>query len=645
MKEVHGARQFKEVVGSKFLNARYEQWVEAANRALKGKTISEYYHRTYDHITIKPLYIKDDLPAGFERMNPSLNKNNEWKIAQFVQAETLEELNKNLLEAIKYGQDTISFQLTNNMNETSLETILHNIDLDSLPFFIVSKEEIIPFYFMLANKMNVNTVSGFIGCDPIAVFLENGVSLDRMKTFYSLWKETILFVNQSLPNVKPIFVDGRIYEKTGGTAVQQLAFSLASAVEHIEQLKEKGMSIEDIFGKIVFGFSVGSDFFTEIAKLRAAKYLWNKIAEMYHVQNKKLPIFAETTMVNKSKLDPYTNMLRIGGEAFAAVVGGVQWLRVTPYDEVFHEISSLGTRLSYNIHHLLREEAKLSIVSDPSGGSYFIESLTRELIEKAWELFLKIEESGGMLQATKSGEIQKQVTQVRRKKQTDFYYRKIKLIGTNQYVDANEKLHVGNNCDNEQFSGHLLDDNLDKIKEMVQAGAMLKDFFNETIDQSISGENIDPLTPYRLSERYEELRYEISHYERNIGQKPEVILISCGDTKILKSRFEFVSEFLRGGGISTVFHEGNNFDKIIKETGKKLYCFCGSEQQLMEALAPIENIIQKYPDKEFIIYGVDNDEVQEKFEQCGIHLFIKEDKNQLVVLQKIVRFLVRGDHA
>lgn len=646
MKEVHGAEQFKEVVSSSFSNGSYEQWVEVANRALKGKIISEYYRRTYENITIKPLYIKDDLPTDFERMNPSLSKNNEWKIAQLVQGETFEELNKNLLAAINYGQDTLSFNLTNNMNETSLETIFNHIELSRQPFFIVSKEEVIPFYFMLSNKFNLNTLSGFIGCDPISIFLEKDYSLGQMKTFYSLWKDAIKFSNQSLPNIKTIYVDGTIFEKTGGNAVQQLAFSLASAVEHIEQLKETGMKVENIFGKIIFGYSIGSDFFTEIAKLRAAKYLWNKIAEIYNVKMRECSIFAETTMVNKSKLDPYANMLRIGGEAFAAVVGGVQWLRVTPYDEVFHEVSSLGRRLSYNVHHLLREEAKLSIVCDPSGGSYFIESLTRELIERAWEQFLKIEELGGMLQAIKSGEVYQQINKVKIKKQADFYYRKTKLIGTNQYVDLNERLHEENNInDNKQIRGFLLEGNLEKIREMVQTGATLKQFFSEPIDQSNSSISIEPLKPYRLSELYEELRYEVSRFERNIGKKPEVILIGCSDLKVLKPQFEFVSEFLRGGGIKAVLHEGSNFDKIIKETGKKLYCFCGTEQQLMEAIVPIQNIIQKYPDKEFILYGISNFELKEKFKQCGIHLFIEEDENQLFVLQKIVRFLVRGEHS
>ena len=225
-------------------------------------------------------------------------------------------------------------------------------------------------------------------------------------------------------------LDGRIYGEAGGNAVHQVAYTLAAFVEHIENLKEKGLSIQEIFNKTVIGLSISSQFFPEIAKIRAVKFLLLKIAEVYRVDPKDatIKIFAETTAINKSKLDCYSNILRTGGEAFAASIGGVQILRISPFDSVFGKTSHLGVRLSRNIHHMLKEESRIEHVMDPARGSFYIEKLTNELAEKAWHQFLNIEKEGGFLKALKNGTIQKQIEDNRKKLQSDLITGKHKLL-------------------------------------------------------------------------------------------------------------------------------------------------------------------------------------------------------------------------
>lgn len=645
MTRVQGGNPLTEVVNFKFPDATYEEWLDKANRALKGKDISEYNRKTYENITIKPLYTKEDLPTEYERINPDINSGNKWNMAQKVLGQTAEEVNTNLQKAIIGGQDTIAFKIPSSINKTNLKEIFKQIDVENIPFFLDGKEEIIPFYVMLAeglkDQYQIDHFTGFIGTDPVSIFCEKGLSRENMKTFYDIWKESLQYANEQFPSLKTVYIDGTIYEKSGGNAVQQLAYSLATAVEHIEQLKEIGWSPEDSMEKMVFGFSIGSQFFMEIAKLRAARYLWKKVAETYDVDRVKMNVFAETTIVNKSKLDPYTNMLRLGGESFAAVIGQVQTLRVNPYDEVFGNVSSLGSRLGRNVHHLLREEAKLSLVSDPAGGSYFIEALSKQLIEKAWNLFLSIEDDGGILANLKDGKVQEQLATMRANKQTDFQLRKTKLIGTNQYVDITEKLHEPFESNNhEQISGYLQDKTFQQIIKRAEEDTNLNLFFTQSVEE---GNRIAPIVTYRLSEPYEKLRYEVSRFEREIGKKPAVILINGNGSTDKKALSDSVAEFLRGAGIATEIRQGEDFDKIIKETGKKLYCFYGTDQELTDLFPKIEGISQKYPDKEFMIAGIQSMELQKQFEQIGIHFFINTKDNQVKFLDKIVSFLIRGE--
>ncbi|MEL3957807.1 methylmalonyl-CoA mutase family protein [Caldifermentibacillus hisashii] len=645
MKEGNGVKQLSAAIQSTFPDVTYEQWVEAADRALKGKTIGEHYRKTYENITIKPLYTKADLPVGYERMYPATTGHNSWYIAQAVTGKTIEELHTNLLSAIRNGQNSISLTIPDCLDATAFAKLFHHIDVANIPFFIEGEEEVIPFYAFLTEGIKGSTerekITGWIGTDPVAVFCRNRYSSQMMKTFYSIWQESLHYMNRQFPNLKTIYVDGTIYEKSGGNAVQQIAFALATAVEHIEQIKKSGWNVEQIFSKIFFGFSISSHFFMEIAKLRAARYLWKKIAESYHVPNVAMDIYAETTNGNKSKLDPYTNMLRIGGEAFAATIGQVQILRVSPYDEVFGEVSALGQRISRNIHHLFREEAKLSLVSDPAGGSYFVESLTQQLIEKAWTLFLTIEDSGGMLSSIIEGKVQNQVAEMKAVKQSDVNQRKTKLIGTNQYVDLTEKLHDPfETAKNQAHSGYLAVSDFYQVIEKVKAGTRLDQFFTK-VDQASEG--IQPLQCFRLSEPYEKIRFEVAKYENETGEKPTAILINCGDLKDKKLIFDEVSEWLHTAGIATEISQDNDFDKIIKESGKKLYCFCGNDQELTAAFSDIQFIVQKYPDKGFIIAGSKEADIHNKFKQIGVQLILNTQEEQVQCLERIVRFFVKGE--
>ncbi len=645
MKEVKAAEHVQKMIGTEFPEVTYEQWVEKSNRVLKGNTVSDYYSETYENITVKPLYTDADLDSNTERYYPLEQINSGWKIAQTIKGDTIDEINKKLKTALDNGQNTISFQILSGLSVRQFDRLFNGIDLAGLPLYIDGKEEVIPFTVMLSewikDRYKPEDLSGFIGIDPLSVIMENGYSETESESFFSLWCDHIKNTADAFPNIKTVYVDGMMYGEAGANAVQQLAISLSAAVEYIEKLRQKGIKLEEIFSKIVFGLTVSSEFFMEIAKLRAARYLWSKIGEAYQIPEKyrQMDILARTTAINKSKLDPYTNMLRLGGEAFAAVIGQVQALRVDPYDSVTEKESELGARLSRNVHHLLNKEAKLSAVTDPAGGSYFVESLTKQLIEKAWALFLKMEDGGGLLQALKRGDVQKEITEVRKKRLTDFYRRKMPLIGTNRYVDTNEKIELSSRQQEEASSAYKLSVmQMDEIKKRIQNGASVSRFLVKHSGNSA----IEPVKPIRLSIYYEELRYKAALHEEKTGKPLKVTLIGLGEYKTFKPVTDFVSDFLLSGGIRTEIIENQPVAETVKSNPDSYYCICGTDAELENEYENIKEAVQAAK-KPVMLSGLKNSELKKRYEEAGIKSFIHSRMNQAEFLNSLLKEMIGSE--
>jgi methylmalonyl-CoA mutase len=442
------------------------EWQKKVENSLKGKSIDTLSRIIYEKIRLKPIYTKEDLAdkpisqfsglPDFRRgFYPLEYAKSEWKIAQRIPATTAEELHTKLSKALQNGQTAISFEVTQ-----PLIRELPNIITDfykTYPFSLNAKQhhsQLLTKLSELAKEDSKELINGFIGMDPLALLVETGFLEDDLNLTYDQWANTIKKTNVSLPNLRTILVDTIPYHNGGANAVQELAVAIATGVHHIRSLTERLLSIETIFKKMVFSFAVGSQFFVEIAKLRAAKILWSKIAEAYEVSmdHQAMEISAETSLFTKTEYDSYVNLLRAGSEAFAAVLGGIQYLHVNPYKIGEDSNTPLVQRIARNIQLILKEESYVKNVVDPAGGSWYIESLTNELAEKAWELFLSIEDQGGIEQVLKSNWLQEQILKVKMKRQNDVVTKKQSVVGTNVYTDPNEEFKQKSVLkNNEQF--------------------------------------------------------------------------------------------------------------------------------------------------------------------------------------------------
>lgn len=584
-----------------------EEWKEKGEAMLKGKPIDSLVTETFEGITLKPLYTKEDqnlqeisqYPGQADYRRGISPVGNEWEVAQQITADNAENLKELLVSAFDRGQTTVSFEGSEKL-VPGLEAVLKEFH-GQYPYSVNGKDIHGVLIELLAGLPGAEEGKGFVAADPVALLAEKGAEKDNIKEMYDEFCESVKKASEKLPQIRTILCDTTPYHNGGANAVQELAVALSTAVCHIEQLKERGLPAEEALSKFVFQFSIGANFFMELAKLRAARVLWSKVAEAYGAdeEQQKMIISARTSQFTKTVYDPYVNMLRAGSEAFAAVLGGVQYLHVSPYNEPEGKETEFSGRIARNTQLILKEESLLTKTVDPAGGSWYVEHLTNELAENAWELFLEIEDKGGILEVLKSGWLQEQIAGVMEKRRNAIFTRKQTIVGTNRYATLqDEPLHV-TFADEEPATG------------------------------SGEGAFIAAIPQERLAEPYERLREKAVRLAEK-GAKLTVGLITLGTLKEYKPRMDFATGFFAPGGIGT--EESGSLETVeealdfIGKSGFTHYCICGSNEWY-ENLGTgfVKTLKEKYPDRKIYLAGLP--ENQQEWVDSGIDGFIHLKSN------------------
>ncbi|MFL6563195.1 MAG: methylmalonyl-CoA mutase family protein, partial [Bacillus sp. (in: firmicutes)] len=337
----------EKIKNQSFPSKSINEWKDNAEHSLKGKTVESLQTTTYENIILKPLYTRFDeqsvcdYPGGsdFRRgIYPLGYITNEWRAAQRLSYQTPGELQAKLHQSFEKGQTAISFEVSKVLFEED-ETLVNVLSESyrQYPFSINAKGLQKAFLTVLEAIVEQegpsSNISGYIGSDPIAIFAEEGYISEE---FFNDWIKNIIQSHKKVSNLRTILIDTVPYHNGGANAVQELGIALAEGVYFLEKLQDTGLDLDAIFAKMIFQFSIGGEFFMEIAKLRAARILWNRIASVYGVKEDtcRMNIAAETSSFTKTINDPHVNLLRSGNEAFAAVVGGVQFLHVCAFDEL-----------------------------------------------------------------------------------------------------------------------------------------------------------------------------------------------------------------------------------------------------------------------------------------------------------------------
>ncbi|WP_413531843.1 methylmalonyl-CoA mutase family protein [Empedobacter brevis] len=375
-----------------------KEWKNKVQVELKGLEYNQtLVWGTNDQINVKPLYTKDDI--DYSAVEPLPKSAKDWKIISKYTG------NKNQDYSFLYG-----YLIQQNQLNSSLE----------LPNYL----DLFIKYDGTSELKSLDELPNlkYLDLDIFGYLAQNGLWLnDSEKESKKLLKEALKLNNFE----KVISIQGDVYQNAGANHVQQLAITLAHAVEYLEHFGA------DIADKIYFKFAVGSNYFFEVAKLRAFRFLWKIILEQYNKESEAF-IFTSTSDRNKSKLDIYNNLIRSTVEASSAIFGSSDAVFVKSYDEV-NEESDFGLELAAKQQLLLQKESYLNQFTDPAAGSFYIESLTNQMAENALELFKTIQNAGGFVNALQNETIQDFVYTSAKKEQKDFDEQIIKLIGVNKF--------------------------------------------------------------------------------------------------------------------------------------------------------------------------------------------------------------------
>ncbi|WNM17783.1 methylmalonyl-CoA mutase subunit beta [Flavobacterium capsici] len=403
-----------EKVGSK-------QWKQKIQYELKGADYNDtLVWESLEGIKVKPFYHYDE----FEIKVPSATPATPFSILQNIFVHDVAKSNKRALETLNRGAESIRFTIEN--ESVSVEELMQNLPKDNTTYFFYLPFLSIDFAKTINDFSAKNGYKSIVLIDPIHQLGKDGNWFENLdKDFEKL--------NQTAKLGKSIIsVNSSLYQNAGANMVQQLAYTLAHVNEYFNR-------VENISQQITIEVSVGSNYFFEIAKLRALRILFNTLAKEY---NHKLDciIVATPTKRNKTLYDYNVNMLRTTTECMSAILGGADYIANLPYDALYHKDNEFGDRIARNQLLVLKHESYFDLVNNAADGSYYIEEITNQLAEKALLLFKDIEANGGLITQLIEGTIQRKISESAAKEQEWFDSGKEVLLGTNKYPNKNDKM-------------------------------------------------------------------------------------------------------------------------------------------------------------------------------------------------------------
>ncbi len=455
--------------------ANIEDWQAAAAKEVKGRDLT---WNTAEGIAVKPLYTAEDvavdpgLPgfAPFTRgVRASMYAGRPWTIRQYAGFSTAEESNAFYRRNLAAGQKglSVAFDLATHRGYDSdhprvtgdvgkagvaidsvedMKILFDGIPLDQMSVSMTMNGAVIPilaFFIVAGEEQGVerHLLDGTIQNDILKEFMVRNTYIYPPEPSMRIISDIFGYTSREMPKFNSISISGYHMQEAGATQVQELAFTIADGAEYVRYGVASGLDIDKFAGRLSFFFAIGMNFFMEVAKLRAARVLWHRVMTKLGAadeRSKMLRTHCQTSGVSLQEQDPYYNVVRTTIEAMAAMLGGTQSLHTNALDEAIALPTDFSARIARNTQIIIQEETGMCNVVDPLGGSYYIESLTNELVEKAWEIIERVEAEGGMAKAVAAGWPKAMIETAAASRQARVDRGDDVIVGVNKYRLASE---------------------------------------------------------------------------------------------------------------------------------------------------------------------------------------------------------------
>ncbi len=703
LKKSADVENFPDVPLDEFTPPTDEEWKAACEALLKGAPFEKkMFTKTYEGITFDPMYTRkhteDILPKGvmpgmgdyLRGVDAAGYIGKPWGIAQACD-ETLPAENNELLRhehdkgatiyhivldtASRTGVDARQAEAVGDTG-TSVTTVedmhvlLTGLDLAKFPLYVYAGANAVPLLALVAAARRASgedmaEVHGIVGADPIGALAADGKLPASLDAHYDSLAAAARWATVNAPHLRTVFVRSDVYSNGGANDVQEVASVLATATAYLRALCERGLTIDEAASQIAFAFSMGANFFLQIAKLRAVRPLWAQIVGAFggSAEAQKMRIHARPALFFKTIYDPYVNMLRNTTEIFSGVVGGIDSFESAPFDEPIRKGDEFSRRIARNVQIMLQEEFGLLQPIDPAGGSWAVETLTRQMKEKIWAEFQRIEKEGGIIAALRAGSLQESVAAVLAARFKNADLRRDRIVGNNMYPNMTETLLETRAEDTAALKAQRTADidaylsdidvkhlgealaslrqahSVDNAVEAALAGATIAELMT-AVTEGNGAETVTAIAPHRWSERFEALRQRTEEYKAEKNDNVKIFLANMGPIPQHKARADFTTGFLQVGAFEVL---GNDGFKTVEEaadaaraSGADAVVICSTDAtypEIVPALAP--KLHEVLPKARVFLAGAAPKDLLETYKEAGIDEYISVRANCYEILESL----------
>ena len=702
LKKSADVENFPDVPLDEFTPPTDEEWKAACEALLKGAPFEKkMFTKTYEGITFDPMYTRkhteDILPKGvmpgmgdyLRGVDAAGYIGKPWGIAQACD-ETLPAENNELLRhehdkgatiyhivldtASRAGVDARQAEAVGDTG-TSVTTVedmhvlLTGLDLAKFPLYVYAGANAVPLLALVAAARRASgedmaQVRGIVGADPIGALAADGKLPTSLDAHYDSLAAAARWATVNAPHLRTVFVRSDVYSNGGANDVQEVASVLATATAYLRALCERGLTIDEAASQIAFAFSMGANFFLQIAKLRAVRPLWAQIVGAFggSAEAQKMRIHARPALFFKTIYDPYVNMLRNTTEIFSGVVGGIDSFESAPFDEPIRKGDEFSRRIARNVQIMLQEEFGLLQPIDPAGGSWAVETLTRQMKEKIWAELQRIEKEGGIIAALRAGSLQESVAAVLAARFKNADLRRDRIVGNNMYPNMTETLLETRAEDTAALKAQRTADidaylsdidvkhlgealaslrqahSVDHAVEAALAGATIAELMT-AVTEGDGAETVTAIAPHRWSERFEALRQRTEEYKAE-NDNVKIFLANMGPIPQHKARADFTTGFLQVGAFEVL---GNDGFKTVEEaadaaraSGADAVVICSTDAtypEIVPALAP--KLHEVLPNARVFLAGAAPKDLLETYKEAGIDEYISVRANCYEILESL----------
>lgn len=683
-----------------------DAWRVEVERLLEGAPFdAKMRTRIEEDFSLEPLYTQaaiadlpflDRLPGTppYVRGRHARIDHVAWDVTQEIGPADIETANAHLLEELEGGATAAILRLDEAAragrdpdeapsswvgrggvsigNVAEMDRLLDGVALDRVPLFLDAGPCASAGFALLAavarqRDLPTQALCGAVIQDPLGTWVGSGKLECSLDAACDSMAEITRWCAARAPRFGTLWVSGEPYHNGGGHAVQELAFTLATAVEYLRRLEARDVAVRVAARHLRFSFALGNRFFVEIAKLRAARLLWHRVLEVAAVAEPGIGmwIHGNTSAFTKTQYDPHVNMLRATTQALSGIVGGVNSLRVIPFDASFRVPTAESRRLARNVPTIIREESHLGKILDPCGGSYCIERLTHDIAGQAWQLFQEVERRGGMQRALQAGFPQSEVARVLDHRRSDLFHGVQVRVGINGYPDGTQKPPIPTEPDPElwirqrrsdfaktrqapsTFQGTLDPNSLqgealmDAAMHWASQGASLSQLSEALRNHDGTAPPLDPIPVQTLTQPLEAIRTNVWR-ARQKGADCRVFVVTLGPLAAIMARLDFTTAFFEAGGFEVVaLAEADAMEELRATTGVPVVALCGPDEAFAEEVPRMASMLKtRHPRCCLVLAGKPVEEaLRHQISEAGVDIMITRKSNRWETLNRVADHL------